>query len=96
MPDQYATASGGTTLGAGFTKGVVPLDLRGTWVYELESHEGDEASFVDGFVTVFVAGDKPIARQADRLVESFNSFLTEVVLRLAKHAPKREAEVSTR
>ena len=27
VPDQYATASGGTTLGAGYTKGVVPLDL---------------------------------------------------------------------
>jgi hypothetical protein len=95
LPRQFVTASGGTTLGGGFTKGLVPLDLRGTWVYELEAFdEGDDEheSFVDGYVTVFIAGNARGSAEAKRLVESFNSFLSEIVLRLAKHAPPRASE----
>ncbi len=99
LPKQFVTASGGTTLGDGFTKGLVPLDLRGTWVYELEAFdEGDDEheSFVDGYVTVFIAGSARGNAEAKKLVDSFNSFLSEIVLRLAKHAPSRASEPTAR
>ena len=61
-------------------------------MYELESGDDDDSeSFVDGYVTVFIAAGKPVGPQAQRLVESFNSFLTEIVLRLAKQAPAHKA-----
>ena len=93
LPGQYVTASGGTTLASGYTKGRVPLKLRGTWVYELEASDaGDDDErepFVDGHVTVFVERDAPLAPQGRELVDSFNSFLGDIVFRLASHAPAR-------
>ncbi len=87
---RYVTASAGAMLGRRFTVGRVPLDLSGTWVYELDGdNPGGESPFVDGFITVFVKGSAPAARQANRLVESFNSFLSDVVLRLASPTPAK-------
>ena len=92
---QYVTASGGAMLGRRFTVGRLPLDLSGTWVYELDADPtGDEAPFVDGHVTVFVKRSAPAAREAQRLVSSFNSFLTDVVLRLASKSPDPKAATS--
>lgn len=94
---RYVTASGGTTLGRRFTKGRVPLRLSDAWVYELDEHDGadENASFVDGHVTVFARNGSPSAAQARRLVDSFNVFLTDIALRLATHAPAERRSATT-
>ncbi len=88
-PGRYLTASGGTLLGGGHTIGRLPLRLAGTWVYQLEALDEDETneSPVDGYVTVFVSADQPVAPQAQKVVDSLNSFFADIVLGLARQSP---------